>query len=58
VIGFNTTPTEVLAIAPAMRFPGTDNLTNADPDPLPDPDVDVDPEVEVDIVERGARVWN
>ena len=41
-----------------MRFPGTDNLTNADPDPLPDPDVDVDPEVDVDIVERGARVWN
>jgi hypothetical protein len=37
-----------------MRFPGTDNLTNADPLP----DVDVDPEVDVDIVESGARVWN
>jgi hypothetical protein len=41
-----------------MRFPGTDNLTNADPDPLPDPDVELDPEVDVDIVERGAKVWN
>ena len=54
----STTPTEVLAIAPAIRFPGTESLTNADPDPLPDPDVDVDSDVDVDIVERGARVWN
>jgi hypothetical protein len=58
VIGLSTTPTEVLAIAPAMRFPGTDSFTSADPDPLPDPDVNVDPDVDVDIVDSGARVWN
>ena len=30
-MGFKTNPTDVRAIAPAIRFPGTDNLTSADP---------------------------
>lgn len=30
VMGLSTNPTDVLAIAPATRFPWTDNLTKAD----------------------------
>jgi hypothetical protein len=56
VIGFKANPTDVRAIAPAIRFPGTDSLTNADPDPVPLPFPVLDVGVEVEV--RGARVWN
>ena len=47
-------PTDVLAIAPAIRLPGTLNLTNADPFCFVDEvDVDPDPASRVDVVEEG-----
>lgn len=44
-------PTDVLAIAPAIRLPGTLNLTNADP--FCCVDVDADPAAKVDVGEEG-----
>jgi len=46
-------PTDVLAIAPAIRFPGTLNLTNADPFCVDEVGVDADPAARVDVVEEG-----
>lgn len=47
-------PTDVLAIAPAIRLPGTLNLTNADPFCVDvEVDVNADPAAKVDVVEEG-----
>lgn len=52
-------PTDVLAIAPAIRLPGTLNLTNADPfccvdvGVVDEVDVDADPAAKVDVGEEG-----
>jgi len=50
-------PTDVLAIAPAIRLPGTLNLTNADPFCVVDvgvvDEVDLDVAGRVDVVEEG-----